>query len=311
MADGIAPRLRSRRLRLMSRSPLFRARLRQVEQLLGPTNGLACLDVGGDAGLVSLFLRARGGTWSSVETPGPAFEALEAAVGERAYALGADGSLPFEKNTFDGIVVVDLLEHLADDAHFIRECHRVLKPAGRLVVQVPHYRSFAPLRGLRAVLGFADDRIGHVRPGYSAPHLFDVLKDGFDVQEVKSYSRFFAEAAELLGHALAGRGDAGWDMAGLSLEGLREETFRRLRAHWGFFHALAWFGAQLDRLLLFSRGYRLIVRAKRRLWIPRKTPILRDGRSIAEATLGTRIGTASPLASVSQPPSKESVRARR
>jgi hypothetical protein len=42
---------------------------------------------------------------------------------------------------------------------------------------------------------------------------------------------------------------------------------------------------QLDFLLFFSRGNYLIANAKRRAWLPRKTPVLSDGRSITEAVL--------------------------
>ena len=37
----------------------------------------------------------------------------------------------------------------------------------------------------------------------------------------------------------------------------------------------------------------MVLRAKRRMmWVPRVTPRLRDGRSIAEAALRSKIGTA-------------------
>jgi hypothetical protein len=45
--------------------------------------------------------------------------------------------------------------------------------------------------------------------------------------------------------------------------------------------------AQLDMLLFFTRGHRLIASAQRRAWLPRKTPILSDGRTISEAVLSS------------------------
>ena len=56
-----------------------------------------------------------------------------------------------------------------------------------------------------------------------------------------------------------------------------------------------WLAAQLDKLLFFTKGYCLIGRARRRQWRPRRTPVLADGRSIAEAALGGKIGTAAPF----------------
>jgi hypothetical protein len=58
---------------------------------------------------------------------------------------------------------------------------------------------------------------------------------------------------------------------------------------------LFWIAAQLDLLLFFTRGYHLVAIAQRKIWRPRRTPVLKDGRSIADATLNTRIGSAAPF----------------
>jgi hypothetical protein len=52
----------------------------------------------------------------------------------------------------------------------------------------------------------------------------------------------------------------------------------------------------LDMLLFLARGSCLVCRARRRsFWRPRKSPVLLDGRSIADATINTKIGTAGPF----------------
>lgn len=48
--------------------------------------------------------------------------------------------LPFQDQSFDLIVALDILEHVPDDKAAMRELRRVLKPNGRLVVTVPAYR---------------------------------------------------------------------------------------------------------------------------------------------------------------------------
>lgn len=45
--------------------------------------------------------------------------------------------LPFEKASFDNIVMFDVLHHLANPAGFFREAERILKTAGRLVFLEP------------------------------------------------------------------------------------------------------------------------------------------------------------------------------
>jgi SAM-dependent methyltransferase len=246
------------------------------------------------------MLRRRGGTWCSLDASEKAVASIRRIVGERVYLY--DGStLPFDDNVFDAVVIIDMLEHLEDDRGFIAECHRILKPAGCLIVNVPHTRRGQFLRPLRRLIGLTDERHGHVRTGYSERELFDVLKDGFDVQEVRTYSRFFVELIDTAVQFAALRVSGGHDRKGVMLD---ENDYRKMRKAFRLYSLLYpffWLAAQIDRLLFFTTGYSLIVRAKRRLWIPRTTPVLRDGRSIAEATLRTQIGSASVLADLRKP----------
>jgi len=45
--------------------------------------------------------------------------------------------LSFEANKFDHIISLDVLEHIPDYLQALRECYRVLKPKGKLVLSVP------------------------------------------------------------------------------------------------------------------------------------------------------------------------------
>jgi SAM-dependent methyltransferase len=49
-------------------------------------------------------------------------------------------ALPYGDNTFDGVIGVDLLEHLDDDEGALREILRCCRPGGRLVATVPAFR---------------------------------------------------------------------------------------------------------------------------------------------------------------------------
>jgi len=59
--------------------------------------------------------------------------------------LGAMRALPFANGTFDLIVCKWVVEHLEDPAHEFRECARVLRPGGCIVLLTPNAWSFFTL----------------------------------------------------------------------------------------------------------------------------------------------------------------------
>lgn len=49
--------------------------------------------------------------------------------------------LPFMEDTFDGIIMVDALHHVADQLKTAQELWRILKPGGRLIIEEPNIYS--------------------------------------------------------------------------------------------------------------------------------------------------------------------------
>jgi SAM-dependent methyltransferase len=57
-------------------------------------------------------------------------------------------SLPFDENSLDVILCLDVLEHLIDPWEVVRKLHSILKPGGILICSIPnvrHYRASLPL----------------------------------------------------------------------------------------------------------------------------------------------------------------------
>jgi len=286
------------RLRLFGRSLAGQLKLRAIAGLLGGSmEGRRGLDIGGHGGVFGHHLRRLGGEWRSLELDEGSAAASSVVLGECG-RVGADGKLPFADASFDVVVAIDVLERVVDETAFIAECHRVLKPKGWLVFTVPLIKPWGWLPPLRRVLGLTDERYGRLRPGYTESRLFELLKDGFDVQDARTFSRFFVELVDTLGRFVlrrVNRDRAASDFAGMLSD---EQDFRKIEKAfrvYSFLYPVFWLAAQLDGLLFFTRGYYLAARGKRRQWIPRRTPVLADGRSIAEAALGGKIGTAAPF----------------
>lgn len=248
-------------------------RLHEILRLLDDVPSTQCLDVGAQNGTLLRHLRRGGGVWHSVAFSEDAEQTLVASVGENVHRAEPD-ALPFEDKTFDAIVLFDCLHQVEHDEAFITECHRVLKADGRLIVNVPNAKSWSLLAPVQAVLQQTPEDLGYTRRGYTESELFRVLKHGFDVYQVRSFSRFFVELTDAV---------VQWYCRRLARDG--RDTAAALKRVYSVSGPFYWLADQLDLLLLLTRGYSLIAIAKRRTWRPRKAPVLVDGRSISEAVL--------------------------
>lgn len=90
----------------------------------------------------------------------------------RRGAARADGirnedlcALSFADASFDAIVSLDVLEHIPDYRQALRECHRCLRPGGRLMWSVP-FLPHAQASVLRATVDAAGAITHHLAPEY-------------------------------------------------------------------------------------------------------------------------------------------------
>jgi len=56
------------------------------------------------------------------------------------FMSGVFPPFPFEDNSFDTIVTFQVIEHVKNDAGFIEEIHRVLKPGGQALITTPNIK---------------------------------------------------------------------------------------------------------------------------------------------------------------------------
>jgi SAM-dependent methyltransferase len=173
---------------------------RWVNQIAGPLDGRRVLDAASGEGIGLGELLAKGAQVIGIDLDAGAVARCARAHPEARFARIDATPLGFRDGVFDVVVSQDTLEHVQDDTAFVREVHRVLKPAGVLILFTP-----------QALLGTAvPANPYHVRE-YSAGSLGALLRS------------YFA-AVRLFGRRPAGamrRAEAGmdawrrWDRVGL------------------------------------------------------------------------------------------------
>ncbi len=244
-------------------SPLKREKFRWLRHFLPQDlRGKELVDIGGDSGVISYKLRELGGTWTSIDLIDIAVESIRSVVGDRVFKL-EEGKLPLADNSMDYVLVVDMLEHLEDDAGFLREILRVLRNKGELILNVPNPKEGA-LRRFRFWIGQTDEAHGHLRPGYSVEELEKLLGKDFQIIESKSYSRLFAQLVDTVINAglsllKAGKGGAkGKLVTATTFQESKKNSL--LLTVLGPVFSIALF---LDTVLPFTHGGMLIVKARR------------------------------------------------
>lgn len=121
------------------------------------------------------------------------------AKGLRVVAARAE-ALPFRAGAFDLVTCIEVIEHTASPAATVDEMHRVLRPAGRLVLTTPNYPA-KRLYDLRAALRARDRRRFRDDPTHISPQSATRLE--------RLLRRRFPSAV-VEGTAIFGEGRIGW-----------------------------------------------------------------------------------------------------
>jgi 2-polyprenyl-3-methyl-5-hydroxy-6-metoxy-1,4-benzoquinol methylase len=257
-------------LQIAEKSLKKQEKIRAIHDFIEPLSGKTCLEVGCDKGVLSYHLRQWGGQWTSIDADQENIRITRELVKENvAYTDGK--SLDFDDAVFDCIIAIDFLEHIDTDQEFLHEMYRTLKDEGRVYITVPHTEKGLVLNHVRRWLGFTPKDYGHVREGYSLKDLQEKLdKAGFQVQKSTTFSRFFSEGLELginFGYffLLSRKKHRGGIKGGISPEsGDDLARHKKSLTLYALIYPIIKTIALLDKLIPFTRGYILMVSAKKK-----------------------------------------------
>src|SRR5258708_314075 len=105
------------------------------------------------------------------------------------FICGDATDLPFENESFDGVTMFDLLEHVGNDHQAVREAFRVLHPGGFLLVSTPNENWRYPYYRFMKAVCPPEEKLfaewGHVRRGYSRSELEALV--GFSAKATASF----------------------------------------------------------------------------------------------------------------------------
>jgi SAM-dependent methyltransferase len=107
------------------------------------------LDVGTGFGFFLSGMKDRGWEVTGVEISRKAMEFAKEILGINLQH-GPLERVGFPENHFDAVTAFYVIEHLPDPMSFLKECHRILKPKGLLLLRYPHT---TPIKNLLYLFG--------------------------------------------------------------------------------------------------------------------------------------------------------------
>lgn len=112
-------------------------------RLTGNIAGAKVLDAGCGVGRISRALREAGATVSAFDQAPNMVETTRASGQDDVQLASLGDQLPYEDDSFDVAVSLRVLKYLADWKPALDEFARVVRPGGRLVIEVSNAASFA------------------------------------------------------------------------------------------------------------------------------------------------------------------------
>ena len=259
-------------LRMFKKGLKKTLRLKSLKRFLGPIGDderCVLVTCGDNNGAMNYFLRELGGRWSWVDLQDTCIAEMTVLLGEPV-EYATDETLPFESDSFDRVIAIDVHEHVEDPTVITRELRRVTRPDGQLIITVPNGDESKLAVRIKHALRMTKDVYGHRRLGFTVEELSDLMvSNRITPLRVETYSRFFTEMLELSINFLyvkvlkkdPGGAEANAQIAPATSEQLKgvSSSYRVYALIFPFYRVIS----SLDRLLPFTEGYCVLISGRR------------------------------------------------
>lgn len=134
--------------------------------------GKSVLDLGCAGGFMSEALAQKGAEVTGIDPAAQAIDAARVHAAQQGYEIrydvGIGENLPYADSSFDSVVCVDVLEHVADLSRVLSEVARVLKPGGLFLFDTINRNPISRF----AVISMAEDVLRLLPKGTHDPEMF-------------------------------------------------------------------------------------------------------------------------------------------
>jgi SAM-dependent methyltransferase len=244
--------------------------LRRYLRDIGDEEKCLLATCGDNNGAMNYFLRELGGNCSWADLEDTCIAEMSELLGDPV-SFAADEKLPFEDDSFDRVIAIDVHEHVDDPDIITRELHRVTRPGGQVIITVPNGDESKLAVRIKHALKMTKEAYGHTRVGFTVAELREIMaKNQITPLDVDTYSRFFTEILELsinfLYVKVLKKGghedeDEHAEIAPATSEQLKEVggSYRV----YSLIFPIYWVLSLLDYLLLFTEGYCVLIAGRR------------------------------------------------
>lgn len=152
---------------------------------------------GDNNGAMNYFLRELGGKWTWADLEAQSIPEMSLLLGDPVHHA-ADEKLPFDDESFDRIISIDVHEHVDEPSAITREIQRVARPGAQIIITVPNGDESKLGVRIKHALKMTKEAYGHRRVGLTVEEVKSLMIGShIEPQDVKTYSRFFTEMLEL------------------------------------------------------------------------------------------------------------------
>lgn len=260
-------------LRLFRKTLKKKQRLGVFSRLLGqipPEKQCLLVTCGDNNGAMNYHLRRLGGRWSWADLEGSCIREMTELLGDEV-RLARQDLIPFEDETFEYVIAIDVHEHIEKPEAFTLELKRVATRSARIFVTVPGGDEQKLVNKMKRSVGMTKERYGHMHDGFSASALKTMLSsNGISPVHETSFSKFFSELIELAINVTYVRVLAARSNGAERSKSIAPQTHDQLRSIemsyriYSILYPTVWLLSQLDKLLFFTNGYVVVVEGRRR-----------------------------------------------